>query len=42
MSLFVEKWEISDLEWEKSEVEKVLRDIEAIPSLEKFIEDHSE
>lgn len=33
---------ISDLEQEKSEVEKVLKDIEAIPSLEKFIEDHSE
>ena len=29
-------------EQEKSEVEKVLKDIEAIPSLEKFIEDHSE
>lgn len=42
MSLFIEKWEISDLEQEKSEVEKVLKDIEAIPSLEKFIEDHSE
>lgn len=33
---------ISNLEQEKSEVEKVLKDIEAIPSLEKFIEDHSE
>lgn len=36
------KQKISDLEQEKSEVEKVLKDIEAIPSLEKFIEDHSE
>ena len=36
------KTTISDLEQEKSEVEKVLKDIEAIPSLEKFIEDHSE
>lgn len=36
------KTTISDLEQEKSEVEKILRDIEAIPSLEKFIEDHSE
>lgn len=33
---------ISELEQEKSKVEKVLKDIEAIPSLEKFIEDHSE
>lgn len=33
---------INELEQEKSEVEKVLKDIEAIPSLEKFIEDHSE
>lgn len=33
---------ISELEQGKSKVEKVLRDIEAIPSLEKFIEDHSE
>lgn len=33
---------INELEQEKSKVEKVLKDIEAIPSLEKFIEDHSE